>query len=77
MQTTNNTVRRFGFIILHEYRLTDFFFKFSLIERFKKITARIIKDMRLYDYNSIYRSLNYIHLPIHFLIKISFQTQYS
>ena len=43
MQTANDTVRRFGFIILYEPRLTNFFFKFSLIKGFKKITASIFK----------------------------------
>ena len=55
MQTTNDTIRRFGFIILYECCLTDFLFKLPLIERLKKVTAIIFKKTRFNDYASFYK----------------------
>ena len=61
MQPTDHTITGFGFIILNKRRFTDLFFKFSLIERFEKVTTLIFKKTWLDNDYAFYGSLYYIH----------------
>ena len=61
MQATDNTIRRFALVVLHEGCFTDFLFKLTLVEGFEKITAGIKKETRLDDDNAGDRGFDYVH----------------
>ena len=61
MKATQNTIAGFTFIILDKIYLTDLFCKFTLRERFEKVTTVIFKKAGFNDDNALYSSFNYFH----------------
>ena len=61
MQSAHHTIGAHALIILYKINLVHLLLKFTLRERLEEIATSIFKYSRLYDYNAINGSFNYVH----------------
>lgn len=61
MQTAHHRTFRIAFVVLNKVYISHFTLKNPFFKTFKEVSPRIVKHTRLYNFNSLYCRLRYLH----------------